>query len=260
MPTSQFSVEGRTAVVTGASRGIGRSIAERFAADGASIGICSRTLADVEAVADEINESCGEERVFPVECDVRDREAVEELIAATENAFGPVDLLVNNAGGNFVSEFQEISENGWQTIVDINLNGTYRCTQVAAESMCDRGGGEVINLSSIAGQGSSPGESVYGAAKAAVADLTKTLATEYAEDGVRVNCIAPGLIQTPGVADVLGHDADDLPERAETDRHLGRPDEVADLAQFLASSASSFLNGETVTARGLPPTEDPNDL
>lgn len=260
MPTSQFSVDDRTAIVTGASRGIGKSIAERFAADGARVGICSRTLEDVEAVASEINDSCGDERVLPVECDVRDREAVERLVEETVEAFGPVDLLINNAGGNFVSPFPEISENGWQAIVDINLNGTYRCTQVAAESMMEAGGGEVINLSSIAGQQASPGESAYGAAKAALTNLTQTLAKEYAEDGIRVNCIAPGLVQTPGVADVLGHDADDLPERDETDRRLGRPEEIADLAQFLAAPASSFLNGETVTARGLPRSEDPEDL
>jgi len=121
-------------------------------------------------------------------------------------------------------------------------------------------GGEVINLSSIAGQQATPGQSHYGASKAAIANLTKTLAAEYADAGIRVNCIAPGLIQTPGVADVLGLDADSLPAREETDRQIGRTEEIADLAQFLASPASSFLNGETITAKGRPRTEEFDEL
>jgi len=251
MSTSQFSVEGKRTIVTGASSGIGRAIAERFAADGAEVAICSRAQERVDPVADGINEADGTGRAIAVECDVRDREAVENLVERTVAEFGGVDVLVNNAGGEFVAPFEDISENGWKAVVDLNLHGPFHCTQAAGEHLRESGG-SVINISSVNGQQPAPGESHYGSAKAALINLTSTLAAEWAEHDVRVNCVAPGLILTPGVQETLGVDAEDVPERSVVDRGIGHPGEIADVVQFLASPASSFMSGETVTARGRP--------
>ena len=252
MPTAQFGVEGRNAIVTGASQGIGRTIAERFAADGANVAICSRSQDRIDPVAEAIREDGG--TALAVECNVRDPEAVETFVAATVEEFGGVDPLVNNAGGEFLAPFEEISENGWKSIVDLNLHGTFHCTQAVGERMRDEGsdGGRIVNVSSVNGQHAAPNESHYGAAKAAIIRLTETLATEWAEHDIRVNCVAPGLVQTPGVADTLGIAEDDMPPRKNVDRRIGHTEDVADVVQFLASDAAAFMTGETVTAKGVP--------
>jgi NAD(P)-dependent dehydrogenase (short-subunit alcohol dehydrogenase family) len=255
----QFSVADQTAIVTGASSGIGKRIAERFADDGADVVICSREQENVDPVAEGIRDSDREGEALAVECDVTDREAVEALVEATVAEFGGVDVLVNNAGASFMAPFEEMSENGWETIVDINLHGTFHCTQVAGEHMRENGGGAVINLASVAGQKGSPHMSHYGAAKAGVINLTSTLAYEWASHDVRVNCIAPGFVATPGVESQMGVSADSI-DRETVQRRIGTSEEIADVAQFLASPASSYLVGETITAQGVPPILETPDV
>jgi NAD(P)-dependent dehydrogenase (short-subunit alcohol dehydrogenase family) len=247
--TDRFGVDGQTAIVTGASSGIGETIAERFAAEGADVVVCSREQENVDPVAEGINEGDGG-RALAVECDVTDREAVEALVEATVEEFGGLDCLVNNAGASFMASFDDISENGWETIVGINLTGTYHCTQVAGEYLKD-GGGTVINFASVAGTQGSPMMSHYGAAKAGVVNLTTSLSYEWAGDDVRVNCIAPGFVATPGVESQMGVSADNI-DRGEVQRRIGTTEEIADLAQFLASPASSYVVGETIVAQGVP--------
>ena len=257
MSTEQFSVDGDVAIVTGSSSGIGRGIAETFAADGVDVVVCSREQDNVDPVAEEINESDSPGEALAVECDVTDREAVDALIEATVEEFGGLDVLVNNAGASFMAGFDDISENGWKTIVDINLHGTYHCTHAAADHLKD-GGGTVVNLASVAGQRGSPYMSHYGAAKAAVVNLTSTLAYEWADEGVRVNCIAPGFVATEGVESQMGVSADNI-DREEVARRIGTVEEIADVTQFLASHASSYIIGETITAGGVPRiSEDPD--
>ena len=250
MTTEQFSVADQTAIVTGASSGIGRAIAERFADDGADVVVCSREQDNVDPVAEDINESEGGS-ALAVECDVRERDTVEALVDATVEEFGTVDCLVNNAGASFMANFEGISENGWKTIVDINLHGTYHCTQAAGEVMREGGGGTIVNFASVAGQEGAPFMSHYAAAKAGIINLTSTLAFEWADDDVRVNCIAPGFVATPGVESQMGVSAENI-DREEVDRKIGTSEEIADIAQFLASPASSYVVGETITARGVP--------
>jgi 3-oxoacyl-[acyl-carrier protein] reductase len=250
-PLERFSVEGQRAIITGASSGIGRVIAEEFAADGADVVVCSREQDNVDPVAEGINDSDRPGEALAVECDVTDREAVEALVDATVEEFGGLDCLVNNAGASFMAGFDDISENGWETIVDINLHGTYHCTQAAGDALADGDGGTVINLASVAGQQGAPYMSHYGAAKAGVINLTNTLAFEWAGDGVRVNCIAPGFVATPGVESQMGVTADDV-DRTEVERRMGLSAEISDIAQFLASPASSYIVGETLTAKGVP--------
>jgi 3-oxoacyl-[acyl-carrier protein] reductase len=249
MTTDQFSVDGDTALVTGASSGIGRAIAERFADDGASVVVCSREQDNVDPVTEDIEDAGGS--ALAVECDVRERDSVEALVEATVEEFGGLDTLVNNAGASFMANFEGISENGWKTIVDINLHGTYHCTQAAGAVMHEAGGGNIVNFASVAGREGAPYMSHYAAAKAGVINLTSTLAYEWADAGVRVNCIAPGFVATPGVESQMGVTADEI-SRDEVDRKIGTSEEIADVAQFLASPASSYLTGETITARGVP--------
>lgn len=250
MSTDRFAVDGDVAIVTGASSGIGRAIAERFAADGVDVAVCSREQDNVEPVAEGIEDSDRPGKALAIQCDVTDGDAVEAMIERTVEEFGGLDVLVNNAGASFMANFDDISPNGWGTIVDINLTGTYNCIHAAAEYLKD-GGGSVINLASVAGQLGSPYMSHYGAAKAGVINLTSTLAYEWASDDVRVNCIAPGFVATPGVASQMGVTADEV-DREEVDRTIGTSQEIADIAQFLASPAASYVVGETITARGVP--------
>jgi 3-oxoacyl-[acyl-carrier protein] reductase len=253
-----FTIDGKTAIVTGGSSGIGRAIAEEFAAAGADVAICSREQENVQPVADCIAESDRLGESLAVECDVTDRDAVEALVEATVECFGGLDVLVNNAGASFVASFDDINENGWQTIIDINLHGTYHCTQVAGDYLAE-GGSSVINISSVAGQQGSPLMSHYGAAKAGVINLTASLSAEWADRGVRVNCIAPGFVATPGVASQMGVTAEDI-DRGEVDRRIGLSEEIADIAQFLASPASSYVVGETITAAGVPRIDETPEL
>lgn len=251
--SERFSVDGQTAVVTGASSGIGRAIAETFAADGADVVICSREQENVDPVASAITDGPGGD-CLAVECDVTEPPAVEALVEATVDEFGGLDTLVNNAGASFVSSFDDISENGFRTILDINLAGAATCTREAAGHLAD-GGGTVLNVSSVAGQRGAPYMSHYAAAKAGLEALTRSLAVEWADRNVRVNCIAPGYVATPGVEQQMGVSADEV-DRGTVDRRIGESREIADAARFLASDAASFVTGETLVTQGVPPAEE----
>jgi 3-oxoacyl-[acyl-carrier protein] reductase len=255
----QFSVDGDTVVITGSSQGIGKVTAEELAADGANVVVSSRSQEKVDAVAESINESGAPGEAIAVGCDVRERDAVEALMDATVEAFGDIDTLVNNAGASFMAGFDDISENGWKTIVDINLHGTYHCAQAAGARMQEGDGGQIINFASVAGTRGSPYMSHYGAAKAAVVNFTTTLAYEYAPHDIRVNCIAPGFVATPGVESQMGVSADNV-ERDSVERRMGLSAEIADIVQFLASDASSYVVGETIEAKGVPDIEESPEI
>lgn len=249
--TSQFGVDGRTAVVTGGSRGIGRTIAERLATGGCDVVLCSRDEDRSAAAATAIRETTSDGDVRGVQCDVRDRDAVASLADVARSEFGRIDILINNAGANFFEDFGDISPNGWQTILDVNLTGTVNCTQLVGGGMRETGGA-IVNLSSFVTQYPSPKQSHYGAAKAAISHLTQSVAHEWASDDIRVNAVAPGVVLTPGVDHVLGESVDDVPGRNTVDRVIGHPEEIADVVQFLVSPASSYLTGETITPQGVP--------
>ncbi|MFP9193492.1 SDR family NAD(P)-dependent oxidoreductase [Natronosalvus vescus] len=250
MTTEQYHVDGDVALVTGASSGIGRAIAERFADDGVDVVICSREQDRVDEVANAIAESDRPGSALAVECDVTEHDAVDALTETTVDEFGELDVLVNNAGASFMADFDGISENGWQTIVDINLTGTYRCTHAAADHLKD-GGGIVVNLSSVAGIQGAPYMSHYAAAKAGVNALTASLGFEWASEGVRVNAIAPGFVATEGIETQMGISAADV-DRDALDRRMGTVEEIADVAQFLASPAASYIVGQTLEVAGKP--------
>ncbi|MBX0293783.1 SDR family NAD(P)-dependent oxidoreductase [Haloarcula nitratireducens] len=252
--SGRFSVDG-PAVVTGASRGIGRAVAETFAADGADVAVCSRDESEITAAADEISDEFPGDAIG-VECDVRERESVGAFVEAAVEAFGGLDVLVNNAGASFVSSFEDISANGWQSVVDVNLTGTVNCSQAASDHL---DGGSVVNVASVAGTDGAPYMSHYAASKAAVVNLTRTLAYEWAGRDVRVNCVAPGYVATPGLESQMGISADEV-DRESVDRNVGVSEEIADAVRFLASDAASFVTGQTLSPRGVPPIEETPEL
>lgn len=242
--------EDETAVVTGASRGLGRAIARRLAECGADVVVAARSSDALAAVADEIETETASD-ALDVTVDVRDTDAIERLVQrATEFGDGSVEMLIANAGANFHAPVTELSENAWRTIVDINLDGTYRCCHAFAEALAAADVGRVVTMSSVIGRDGAAESAHYAASKAGIEALTRSLALEWAEDDVRVNCLRPGLVATPGVEENRGVTADRI-DRDDVDRSLGHPDEIADLACFLVSPGASYVSGQTYTAEGI---------
>jgi NAD(P)-dependent dehydrogenase (short-subunit alcohol dehydrogenase family) len=259
MVLNTHSFDGDSVIVTGGSSGIGRTVAEQFVRDGANVTICSRTAEDVKAVVDEFESADYPGSAMGQACDVADREAVADLVSATVDAYGTVDHLVNNAGASFMAPFDELSEEGWRRIIEINLHGTYNCSQEVGKVMRADNGGTTVNVSSNAATLGSPLMTHYGAAKAGIENLTRSLCFEWASDGIRVNCVAPGLVATSGLAGQMDMEADEI-DRTETERRIGTKAEIGDTIQFLASPQSSFINGETIRVRGIPDVEKRHDF
>ncbi len=246
MAFDRFTVSGDV-IVTGGTKGIGKAAAREFLDAGCRVAVCSRDPENVEEAVDDLGEH-GE--VYGESVDVRDTEGVEGFVDNVAAEFDGVDVLVNNAGASFMCNFDGLSPNGWDSIVEINLKGTYNCCHAAADYLQDDGG-VVVNLASVAGIQGAPMMSHYGAAKAGVVNLTSSLAYEWSKHDVRVNCLAPGYVATKGVEQQMGVSADEV-ERSEVKRKIGTVEEAADVILFLASPASSFIVGETVEMSGVP--------
>ncbi len=257
MAASPFSLEKKVAIVTGGGVGIGRSIAVEFARAGADVVICSRKKENLEPVVEEIKKLG--RRSFCEAVDVRQEDAVKALVERTAKEMGRLDVMVNNAGASFRSKVEDISANGWNAVIGINVNGVFfGCKWAGKQMMAQGGGGVIINVSSIAGVYGSTMMSHYGAAKAAVIMLTRELGTAWARKGVRVNCIAPGPVETEGYLEVLTKTD---PEAEKTYKAVaarvgmgrwGRVEEIAYPCIFLASDASSWMTGETIVVDGGP--------
>ena len=228
----------RVAVVTGAAAGLGRAIAESFARFGADLAVCDRDAENLGATGHAI-ESTGR-RVLAAVLDVRDAARVREFLDGVEAAFGRVDILVNNAGGGFHSPFLDVNEKGQDALVRENFASVTHFIRGTVPLMTR--GGSIINVTSIEAHRAGPGYAVYSAMKAAVANLTKSLALELGERMIRVNCIAPDVIPTPGIGQ-------ELPVRTPLPRQ-GHPDDAAGAALFLASDLSTFVTGSTIHVDG----------
>jgi dehydrogenase/reductase SDR family protein 4 len=243
-------LDGRSALVTGASRGIGRAIAERLAKNGARVALVSRKQAALDDVARAI-ETIGVE-TMTVAANMSDPDQVRGIVPAVINKFGRIDILVNNAATNPVfGPLVDLSEEGWDKILATNLKGPFVLSQCVAKDMQAHGRGSIINIASTGGLEPSPMLGAYCVSKAAIIMLTKTFAAELGPKGIRVNCIAPGLVETK-FADVLVHTPEihsAIVQRSALRRH-GQPEEIAGAAHFLASDAASYMTGQVMVVDG----------
>jgi 3-oxoacyl-[acyl-carrier protein] reductase len=240
--------DGKTAVVTGSSSGIGLAIARHLAAEGASVVVNSRSRERAVAAADEIDGGA----VLPVEADVTDYDSLRSLVERTVEEFGSLDVWVNNAGINIRGPAEEISLDDWQTVIDVNLTGTFYGARVAGERMIEQGtGGSIVNISSMMGEQGQSGRTPYNTSKGGVNNLTRCLAMEWAEHDVQVNAVAPGYIRTEMVDDAqdqIGFDERDVVDRTPLGR-FGTVDEVANCVAFLAER-DHFMTGEVLHPDG----------
>jgi 2-deoxy-D-gluconate 3-dehydrogenase len=245
-----FSLEGKKALVTGASRGIGQVIAVALAQAGADVAIAARTPEGLAATAKQIKD-LGRTAV-EIPADLTSQDAAEEVVRTALKELRQLDIVVNNAGGSsFMVPFLDLRQSGWEKVLRLNLDATMWICQAAGAHMTARGTGSVINVASVAGIAAAPFLAPYGAAKAAVVSLTKTLASEWGRSGVRVNALCPGWTATD-----LNRVLWDTPDGGESTiaripmARWGRPDEMAGPAVFLASDASSFMTGQVLAIDG----------
>ncbi|HIE37636.1 TPA: glucose 1-dehydrogenase [Candidatus Bipolaricaulota bacterium] len=244
-----FSLEGKVALVTGGSRGLGRGIALALARAGADVAVASRNARALEGVAREIR-GLGR-RGIAVTADVAQVKEVRKMVAEALSAFGRLDILVDAAGVNQRTPSLEVTEALWHFIVDINLKGTFFACQAAAEAMREGGGGSIINIASLLSGVGIPTLAPYAASKAGVVGLTRVLAAEWGPHGIRVNCIAPGYFRTD-MTRALFEDPDWY-ARLRRQVPLGRegfPEDLAGVAVFLASDASAYLTGQVIYVDG----------
>ena len=241
---------GKTAIITGGSAGIGRAIATSFADHGARIVITSRSFDRASSVADTIRDNGGE--AIGLAADVADYEAMTNLVAATVDEFGRLDVMVNNAGMTVIEPAESFDPADWRRVIDVDLTGVFFGCQLAAQQMIDQGdGGAILNISSMLGEMGLKERSAYCAAKGGVNNLTRTLAVEWAPHDIAVNALAPGYIHT-AITDQTqasaGYTEDDIKKRTPAAR-FGTPEEMAACARFLVS-ADTFVTGEILTADG----------
>lgn len=246
-----FSLDGETAIVTGGAQGLGEQMATGLAEMGADVAIADVNAATAEETATDLD---GETDVIAVEADITDEASVESMVEEVTDRLGPIDVLVNNAGIVEQSPAEETPLDSWKRVLEVNLDGVFLCAKHVGSQMLDRGEGRIINIASMSGFDVNvpQKQASYNASKAGVSMLTKSLAVEWGDRGVRVNAIAPGYMRTDLVDEVL----DEHPEMAEMwlentpMGRLGRPEELRELVVYLASDASSFMTGSTVIIDG----------
>jgi dehydrogenase/reductase SDR family protein 4 len=240
-------LQGKVAIVTGASRGIGRAIADVFAREGANVVICGRKQETLDQVAREIGNS-----VKPVACHVGRLEHLESMVDSTRREFGHIDILVNNAATNVAfGPCLEMDEGQFDKTIEINLKSVFRLTKLVAPGMCERGSGSIINIASVSGFRPQMHSMLYSMSKAALIMMTKSYALELGPKGVRVNAIAPGLIQTVLSEHYWKDDArrDEILSQQPI-RRIGQPEDIAGLALLMASNGGSYMTGQTVIVDG----------
>jgi NAD(P)-dependent dehydrogenase (short-subunit alcohol dehydrogenase family) len=246
-----FDLSGRTALVTGAARGLGRAIALALADAGADVALGLRDKSSDGGLVGEI-EAKGR-RALPLQMDVLDIKQSAAAIDAAIAGFGRLDILVNNAGGGVDGRpVENYTEADYDLVLDLNVKSTFFLCQHAGKHMMAHGGGAIVNMGSQAGAIALPGEAVYCLSKAAVAHMTKCFAVEWGKHNIRVNCVAPTFFETDGTADMLGDPAfkADVLERIAGLHRIGQPREVADAVVFLASDAASMITGHTLLIDG----------
>ena len=240
-------LDGKTAIITGGSQGIGKATALRFAREGAQVVVADVNDEAGEAVVREIEELGGAARF--VRTDVTSRDDAQTLVDAAVDAFGTVDVLVNNAGITRDATLKKMSEEDFDRVVDVNLKGVFNCTKAVLPVMTDSGGGRILNAASIVGRYGNFGQTNYVATKAGVIGMTKTWARELGRDQITVNAVAPGFIDTPMVETVPDNVIGNLEKKTPLGR-LGAPEDIANAYLFLASDEAAFITGSVLAVDG----------
>jgi NAD(P)-dependent dehydrogenase (short-subunit alcohol dehydrogenase family) len=249
-----FDMDGKTAVITGSTKGIGKAIAERMAEHGANVVVSSRKADACEAVAADINENWAKNgnKAVPIPCHIGHKEQLQQLVDRSTETFGKIDVLVCNAAVNpYFGPSKDIPDEAFDRIMDCNIKSNFWLCNMVVPQMIDRKDGSIIIVSSIGGFKGSPSLGAYGISKAADMQLARVLAVEYGPHNVRANAIAPGLIRTD-FARALWEDPDNLKKRTAPTpvRRIGESDEIAGVAVMWATKAGSFLTGQTITVDG----------
>ena len=245
-----FQLEGKIAIVTGASRGIGKAIAKGFAQAGADLILVSRNLSALEAVGKEI-EGLGR-KVLPISADIGNPEDIQKVVEASLKIFPRIDILLNNAGiSPILKKAEEINLRDWEEIVRVNLTGTFLFCQAVGKTMIQQGGGKIINMVSVGAVVGFPRQAAYCATKGGILQLTKVLAIEWTRYNIQVNAIGPGYFETELTKGMRDSEiiANDLLQKTPMKR-FGKPEEVVGAAIYLASNASSYVTGQTIFVDG----------
>ncbi|WP_330631886.1 SDR family oxidoreductase [Halocatena halophila] len=237
-----------TVLVTGGGTGIGRAIALGFATLGGDVAVASRSMDHLEPVADAIEERG--QQACATTVDIREPDAVESMVETVERELGPVDVLINNAGANFLTPTESLSPNGWRAVVGTILDGTAYCTMAVGERMIDRDGGVIISIGATNSEHGAPFHAHSGAGKAGVHNLMQTVASEWAKHGIRANTIAPGIVETDGITDAAGGALpESLTGSIPADR-FGTPADCVPTVLFMASPAAAYVTGSYLTVDG----------
>jgi len=243
-----MGLKGKVVVITGASQGIGKTCAEALAKEGCSVVICARRKEALEKAVEEIKAEGTE--VLGVQADVAKAEDIANLVAKTIEKFGCIDILVNNAGFFPIKMFEEMSQEDWQRVIDINLTGTFLVTKAVYGHMADEGHGKIINITSAAGRLGGAGLVHYSAAKAGVIGFTRALAREAAQAGIQVNAMAPGIIETDTAKSTFpGFALKEYIKSVPLGR-LGKDEDLVGMLVFLCSDHSSYITGQTFAVDG----------
>jgi 3-oxoacyl-[acyl-carrier protein] reductase len=242
-----LELKGKIALVTGAAQGIGRAIALLLAQKGADIVISDINLEKAEEMAKEI-EALGR-KAMAIKVDVANTNDVERMVEAILERFGQIDILVNNAGIARDKLILRMTEEDWDSVLNVNLKGTFNCTKAVIKHMSKQRKGKIINIASVVGEMGNVGQANYSASKAGVIGFTKTIAREFAQRGINVNAIAPGYIETPMTEALTEKVKEELRRMIPMER-LGRPEDVAQAVLFLVLEASSYITGQVLNVNG----------
>ncbi|MBP1712658.1 MAG: putative dehydrogenase like protein [Deltaproteobacteria bacterium] len=246
---TQFDLSGKVAIVTGGGRGIGKAIALGLAGAGAKVVVCSRTSKEIEEAADEISRVGGE--ALPLTVDLTANDQLENLVNTTVKEFGRIDILVNNAARSFLRSLMDLREDGWDKVFNTNVRAVWLLSRLAAKKMMEQKNGRIINITTVGAEKAELGMAAYGCSKAALKMLTRCMAREWAQYGINVNAVGPGLTRTDfskpiwSNPEVAKHVAMAIPKG-----RLAEPEEIIGAVLFLASDAAGFITGQSIYVDG----------